>query len=76
MRIKEEEYLKKIKRGEALEEDDVVDLSFEGHGVLIVAQETVDDEIPLCMGLGNAKNKVGGFPTKYISIFFSLLFFQ
>ena len=34
------------------------DPSFEGYGILIVAKETLKDEIPLCMGLGPEKNKV------------------
>jgi hypothetical protein len=37
-----------------------VDLSFEGHGVLIVAKETVNDTKPLCLGLGETQNKVRG----------------
>jgi hypothetical protein len=31
-------------------------LDFEGHGVLIVAKETVNDTVPLCLGLGNSGN--------------------
>lgn len=31
---------------------------FEGHGVLIVAKETVQDGIPLCLGIGPTGNKV------------------
>jgi Core-2/I-Branching enzyme len=31
---------------------------FEGHGVLIVAKETIQDDVPLCMGLGESKNNV------------------
>lgn len=35
---------------------------FEGHGVLIVAKETVNDTMPLCLGLGPSRNKVRLFP--------------
>ena len=31
---------------------------FQGEGVLIVAKETVNDAVPLCMGLGKANNNV------------------
>jgi hypothetical protein len=31
-------------------------LDFEGHGVLIVAKETVNDKMPLCLGLGATGN--------------------
>ena len=31
---------------------------FEGHGVLIVAKETVNNTVPLCLGLGPSRNKV------------------
>ena len=31
-------------------------MDFEGHGVLIVAKETVNDETPLCLGLGSTGN--------------------
>ena len=31
---------------------------FEGHGVLIVAKETLNDTMPLCLGLGPSRNKV------------------
>jgi hypothetical protein len=34
------------------------DTRFEGHGVLIVAKETVGDPMPLCMGLGERGNEV------------------
>lgn len=31
-------------------------LAFEGHGVLIVAKATVNDAVPLCLGLGTKGN--------------------
>jgi hypothetical protein len=34
-----------------------VDMSFEGHGVLIVAKETVGDDVPLCLGIGESGNQ-------------------
>lgn len=33
-------------------------LSFEGHGALFVAKETIDSDNPLCLGLGEERNKV------------------
>mmetsp|Transcript_351 Transcript_351/g.369 ORF Transcript_351/g.369 Transcript_351/m.369 type:complete len:894 (-) Transcript_351:102-2783(-) len=36
----------------------VIDTSFEGHGTLIVAKETIHDDEPLCLGLGPKGNKV------------------
>ena len=39
-----------------------VDTTFEGEGVLIVARETLNEEEPLCLGLGETKNKVRLFP--------------
>ncbi len=35
-----------------------VDTEFEGIGALIVAKETVNSTIPLCLGLGQEGNKV------------------
>jgi hypothetical protein len=35
--------------------------TFAGHGVLIVAKDTVTDNTPLCLGLGPAANQVGWF---------------
>eukprot|EP00522_Entomoneis_paludosa_P012151 CAMPEP_0172447026 /NCGR_PEP_ID=MMETSP1065-20121228/6420_1 /TAXON_ID=265537 /ORGANISM="Amphiprora paludosa, Strain CCMP125" /LENGTH=766 /DNA_ID=CAMNT_0013198225 /DNA_START=86 /DNA_END=2386 /DNA_ORIENTATION=+ len=34
------------------------DLEFEGHGVLIVAKQTVQDPAPLCLGLGETGNDI------------------
>jgi hypothetical protein len=34
-----------------------VSTDFEGHGVLIVAKDTVKDHMPLCLGLGPSRNK-------------------
>lgn len=33
--------------------------TFAGHGVLIVAKSTVNDKVPLCLGLGPSANQVG-----------------
>lgn len=38
------------------------DTSFEGHGVLIVASETMNETTPLCLGLGESQNKVRLIP--------------
>ena len=32
--------------------------TFVGHGVMIVAKETVNDKVPLCLGLGPSANQV------------------
>lgn len=32
--------------------------TFVGHGVMIVAKETANDSVPLCLGLGPAANQV------------------
>ena len=37
-------------------------MDFEGHGVLIVARETVNDAVPLCMALGNSGNAIKLIP--------------
>mmetsp|Transcript_61938 Transcript_61938/g.182977 ORF Transcript_61938/g.182977 Transcript_61938/m.182977 type:complete len:684 (-) Transcript_61938:971-3022(-) len=34
------------------------DTMFEGHGVLVVATETINETMPLCLGLGESQNKV------------------
>ena len=57
-RAKEEANFEKKRNGEPETERDGVDLSFEGQGVLIVAKETIHDDMPLCLGLGDARNKV------------------
>ena len=33
-------------------------IDFEGHGVMIVAKETVNASMPLCLGLGQSGNEV------------------
>lgn len=37
---------------------DKIQTSFQGHGTLIVAKDTMYDHNPLCLGLGNDGNKV------------------
>jgi hypothetical protein len=32
--------------------------TFVGHGVMIVAKETINDNVPLCLGLGPTANQV------------------
>ena len=40
-------------------------MSFEGHGVLIVAKETVGDDVPLCLGIGESGNQPRLVPCFY-----------
>lgn len=47
-------------------------LGFEGHGVLIVAKDTVQDEVPLCLGLGDTGNKLKLVPCFYEEVVPSL----
>lgn len=49
-----------------------LDTSFEGHGVLIVAKQTLDSDKPLCLGLGPSKNEVKLVPCFYEQIVPSL----
>jgi hypothetical protein len=37
-------------------------IKFEGHGVLIVAKDTVSDPEPLCMAIGDTGNKIELLP--------------
>lgn len=37
-------------------------LDFEGHGVLVVAKDTVSDPVPLCLAIGSTGNKVELLP--------------
>ena len=37
-------------------------VEFEGHGLLIVAKDTVADETPLCLAIGETGNKVELLP--------------
>jgi hypothetical protein len=37
-------------------------MQFEGHGVLIVAKETVNDKTPLCLAIGARGNKIELLP--------------
>jgi hypothetical protein len=37
-------------------------LEFEGHGVLIVARDTINDKMPLCLAIGETGNKVKLLP--------------
>lgn len=57
-RIKEEEIIRDIAAGNYTEKVPTVRTSFEGHGTLIVAKETIYYHDPLCLGLGNDGNKV------------------
>jgi hypothetical protein len=37
-------------------------MDFEGHGVLFVAKETVKDNVPLCLAIGDTGNKIELLP--------------
>lgn len=51
------------KRDEKVDPPELINgLQFEGHGVLIVAKDTINDEDPLCMGLGETGNNIGLVP--------------
>lgn len=41
------------------------ELEFEGHGVLVVAKDTLADETPLCLGLGDTGNQLLLVPCFY-----------
>jgi hypothetical protein len=50
---------KAIRTGASIEEvTKPKSVDFEGHGVLIVAKETANSSMPLCLGLGNSGNEV------------------
>lgn len=58
-RAREDQELRGLRDDEeSLLQKDKFDPSFEGHGVLIVARETIQDETPLCLGLGDTRNKM------------------
>eukprot|EP00521_Asterionellopsis_glacialis_P007979 CAMPEP_0195281832 /NCGR_PEP_ID=MMETSP0707-20130614/976_1 /TAXON_ID=33640 /ORGANISM="Asterionellopsis glacialis, Strain CCMP134" /LENGTH=357 /DNA_ID=CAMNT_0040340755 /DNA_START=182 /DNA_END=1255 /DNA_ORIENTATION=- len=59
-RAKEEENLKQLNESDILDHEEMpsFDHSFDGHGVLIVAKETIEDDMPLCIGLGESKNLI------------------
>jgi len=56
-RSADEDQIRDIAAGNYTPEPQVINTSFEGHGVLIVAEETAHDSIPLCLGLGSSGNK-------------------
>jgi hypothetical protein len=61
-RAKEEERLKRESeykdKNETESEPPLEEWEFQGEGVMIVAKETVNDTMPLCMGLGKDGNAV------------------
>ena len=76
-RAEEEKKYKENQIGGLRNESPAFDSSFEGHGVLIVARETVYDKIPLCLGLGESKNKVSSLIfllTKFCALLIHFLF--
>jgi hypothetical protein len=54
-RVKREEA---IQNGTLQEVVNAKSVDFEGHGVLIVAKETVESPTPLCLGLGSTGNEI------------------
>lgn len=59
---KEEELMKEIEanktKGLEVKSAPLEEWEFQGEGVLLVAKETIHDEMPLCMGLGKSNNNV------------------
>jgi hypothetical protein len=47
-------------------------VNFEGHGVMIVAKDTIDEEDPLCLGLGETGNALKLVPCFYDDVLPSL----
>lgn len=66
----------RMKRAHAIEHEQVDPgaafqmrkMEFEGHGVLIVAKDTVGDETPLCLTIGETGNKVELLPCFHKSV--------
>ena len=57
--LREAELMKEMKKnGTETPELPLEEWEFQGEGVLIVAKETVNDDVPLCMGLSAASNQV------------------
>jgi hypothetical protein len=74
IRAREERALRGEKEATEAISRETVNVSFSGHGVLIVAQETVNDEVPLCLGLGDAKNQVRMHDSVSFFLFESILY--
>lgn len=56
---REAELMKEYKKnGTEVPELPLEEWEFQGEGVLIVAKETINDEVPLCMGLADTGNQV------------------
>jgi len=64
-RVTDQNRLRDIAAGNYTGDSDV-DTSFEGHGALIVAKETVNTRTPLCMGLGPNGLKVSNLSKCHI----------
>jgi hypothetical protein len=55
--------LESIRNGtDPLRANKMKNFEFEGHGVLLVARETVNDTVPLCMALGETGNTIKLLP--------------
>ena len=58
-----ENRLDSIRHGtDPLHANTMTTLPFEGHGVLIVAKNTVNDSVPLCLALGETGNAIQLLP--------------
>ena len=57
-RSADEQHRRDIAFGNHSLEEEMINTSFEGHGVLLVAEDTAHDPTPLCLGLGPTGNKV------------------
>jgi hypothetical protein len=59
IRAKEEVVLTTLNAAEPIEyTNPKLNMSLDGHGVMFVAQETLNDTMPLCLGLGETQHKV------------------
>lgn len=62
LREKEEEELRAIAEGGIIDNSIAANTTFEGHGVLLVAKDTISDHSPLCLSLGKKGNYVRLIP--------------
>lgn len=62
----EEEEMRQKAEGTYVNKQSTIDTSFEGHGTLIVAKDTISDHSPLCLSLGNDGNRVRSWLLEFI----------
>jgi hypothetical protein len=58
IRVREEFSMTALNITEPKNDPPKVDLSLDGHGALFVAKDTINTTMPMCLGLGEAQNKV------------------